>query len=57
MCPACIGSALVLLTGASSAGGVALIASRVLGTRPPAPPPEGSQNQGAKQQPQRDAQA
>jgi hypothetical protein len=31
MCPACIGSALLLLTGASSAGGLALIASRACG--------------------------
>jgi hypothetical protein len=31
MCPACIGSALLLLTGASSAGGFALIASRACG--------------------------
>jgi hypothetical protein len=33
MCPACIQSALLLLTGAGSAGGIALIASRVLGAR------------------------
>ena len=33
MCPACIGSALLLLTGTTSAGGLALIASRTLGTR------------------------
>jgi hypothetical protein len=33
MCPNCIGSAVMLLTGASSAGGVALMVSRTLGSR------------------------
>jgi hypothetical protein len=36
MCPVCIGSALLLLTGASSAGGLALIASRACGAGLPA---------------------
>ncbi len=31
MCPFCIGSALLAATGAGSAGGLALIAARVLG--------------------------
>jgi hypothetical protein len=31
MCPACIGSALLLLSGAGSAGGLAVVAARVLG--------------------------
>jgi hypothetical protein len=41
MCPVCIGSALLVLTGTGSAGGLALVAARVLGSRPqkaPAPP-------------------
>jgi len=36
MCPACIGSTLLLLSGAGSAGGLALIATRALRPRPPA---------------------
>jgi hypothetical protein len=44
MCPACIGSALLLLTGASSAGGIALIASRACGARLPVTRTEDSEN-------------
>jgi hypothetical protein len=36
MCPACIGSALLLLTGATSAGGLAVFGVRAVGTRPAA---------------------
>jgi hypothetical protein len=43
MCPACIGSGFLLLTGAGSAGGLALVAARLRGIgrqkpRPPEPP-------------------
>jgi hypothetical protein len=34
MCPICVGSALLFLTGASSAGGLTVIASRALGRGP-----------------------
>jgi len=44
MCPACIGSAFLLLTGASSAGGLALIASRAFGAGLPATRAEDSEN-------------
>jgi hypothetical protein len=44
MCPVCIGSALLLLTGASSAGGLALIASRACGAGLPATRAEDSEN-------------
>jgi hypothetical protein len=42
MCPVCIGSALLVLTGTGSAGGLTLVAARVLGARAaktPAPLP------------------
>jgi hypothetical protein len=42
MCPVCIGSALLVLTGTGSAGGLTLVAARVLGARAaktPAPRP------------------
>jgi hypothetical protein len=35
MCPSCISTALLLLTGGSSAGGLTLFASRLIGTRSP----------------------
>ena len=35
MCPLCIGSALLAVSGAGSAGGLALIAARVLGAGGP----------------------
>ena len=38
MCPVCIGSAWLVLTGTGSAGGLTLIAARVLGARPAQPP-------------------
>jgi hypothetical protein len=44
MCPACIGSAFLLLTGASSAGGLALIASRAFGAGLPARRAEDAEN-------------
>ena len=44
MCPVCIGSALLLLTGASSAGGLALIASRACGAGLPVTRAEDSEN-------------
>jgi hypothetical protein len=34
MCPLCIGSALLALTGAGSAGGLAVIVARVAGADP-----------------------
>ena len=33
MCPLCVGSALLALTGAGSAGGLALLGARALGLR------------------------
>lgn len=33
MCPACIGSALVMLTGVGSTGGLALLASKIAGRK------------------------
>ena len=48
MCPACIGSALLLLTGASSAGGLALIASRACGAALAATRAEDSENLNAR---------
>jgi hypothetical protein len=44
MCPVCIGSALLLLTGASSAGGLALVASRACGASLPATRAEDSED-------------
>jgi len=44
MCPACIGSTFLLLSGAGSAGGLALIAARVLRAMPPAMRSEDSEN-------------
>jgi hypothetical protein len=43
MCPNCISTALLLLTGGSSAGGLTLVAARVFGAKSPAtgePEPE-----------------
>jgi hypothetical protein len=37
MCPVCIGSALLVVTGASSAGGLAVIVARAVGAGTPAP--------------------
>jgi hypothetical protein len=34
MCPLCVGSALLALTGAGSAGGLAVIVARVAGANP-----------------------
>jgi hypothetical protein len=39
MCPLCIGSALLVLTGAGSAGGLALIVARATSTVPRTPDP------------------
>jgi hypothetical protein len=44
MCPLCIGSALLALTGASSAGGLVLIAARLIGTGGAARRVDGSGN-------------
>jgi hypothetical protein len=44
MCPACIGSTLLLLGGAGSAGGLALVASRIFGAKPPASSVEDSES-------------
>jgi hypothetical protein len=44
MCPLCIGSAFLALTGASSAGGLVLIAARVVGAGGPARRVEDSGN-------------
>lgn len=38
MCPLCIGSAFWLITGTSSAGGIAVLATRVIGKQPTAQP-------------------
>jgi len=56
MCPACIGSALLLLTGATSTGGLALVASRALGARSSAlPPTEDLEKLGYRSEPANEA--
>jgi hypothetical protein len=44
MCPLCLGSALLALTGASSAGGLVLIAARLVGSGGAARRVDGSGN-------------
>jgi hypothetical protein len=43
MCPLCIGSALLVLTGAGSAGGLAVIVARAAGARPTPRAPDAAQ--------------
>jgi hypothetical protein len=52
MCPVCIGSALLLLSGTSSAGGLALIASRACGAGLPATRAEDSENVNVRADPE-----
>jgi len=48
MCPVCIGSAFLALTGAGSAGGLVLVAARVLGAGRPPGGGDGPGNQDAR---------